>query len=393
MNILHLTNSLNPVHGGPAACIPALSQALGELGHPSEIACLDAPDSPFLAAIAAPVHALGPVTHGFGYAPRLLPWLKAKKRRFDVVIVHGLWQYPGIAARLAFKPGVDARRFVFPHGMLDPWFKRTYPLKHFRKWLYWWLVERRLLARADAVIFTCDQERTLAAKTFSAEGYRASVVAFGTNAPPDDREAQRAALFKVYSELEYRPFWLFLGRLHPKKGVDMLIDAYGALAASRPDALPRLVIAGPCADAAYLASLKARAIQNCPPDSVLWTGMLEGDVKWGALRSAEVFVLPSHQENFGIAVVEALACRTPVLITDQINIHHEIADDGAGLVEPDTADGVHRLLRRWTEVTPDARRAMSASAERCFQSRYEMGAVARSLVAVLQSEKPEKGGV
>ncbi|MBC8009253.1 MAG: glycosyltransferase [Burkholderiales bacterium] len=385
MNILHVTNSLNPSYGGPAACIPALSSALAALGHPSEIACLDAPDAPFLAAIDAPVHAFGPVGHGFGYSPGLLPWLKtqARAKRFDAVIVHGLWQYPGVAARLAFPPGGATRRLVFPHGMLDPWFKRAYPGKHFRKLLYWLFVERCNLVGADAVLFTCDEEKRLARSTFPASSYPARVVAFGIPAPPDRDEAQRAALYSAYPDLQYRPFWIFLGRLHPKKGVELLIDAYGALAKAGSFALPRLVIAGPCDDAEYLAGLKALATHICPADSVVWPGMLSGDMKWGALRAAEAFILPSHQENFGIAVVEALACRTPVLISDQVNIHREIAGDLAGLVEPDTAEGVRRLLRRWLDLQPDARRAMRATAERCFLSRFEMGAVARGLVATL----------
>jgi len=386
MNILHLTNSLDPAHGGPAACIPALATALEELGHACEIVSLDAPSAPFLIGIKNRVHALGSVRSGFGYASGLLTWLKAASGRFDAVIVHGLWQYPGLAARLAFTPGSAPRRYVFPHGMLDPWFKRAHPVKHFRKWLYWQLVERRLLGGADAVLFTCAEEERLARETFPGASYRAAVVAFGTTAPPEDAEGQRTAFFKLYPHLQYRPFWLFFSRVHSKKGLELLIDAYAAYAATKPANLPRLVIAGPSADPDYLARLQARAARACPSDPPLWTGMLTGEVKWGALRAAEVFVLPSHQENFGIAVVEALACRTPVLISDQINICREISSDGAGLVEPDTAQGVRNLLDRWIALSPDARRAMRSAAEHCFQSRYETGAAALSLVAVLKTQ-------
>lgn len=383
MKILHITNSIDPATGGPASCVAELSAALNRLGHSPEIACLDAPGSACLARAKVPIYALGPVSRGFGYAPRLLPWLKAQGGRFDAVIVHGLWQYPGVAARLAFKAGQAPRRYVFPHGMLDPWFSRAHPIKHMRKWLYWNLIERHSLGGANAVLFTCEEESRLARKTFPGANYKSAVVSYGTATPPDNAETQREALFKVYPDLQYQPFWLFLGRVHSKKGIDMLIDAYGTLATASTNPLPRLVIAGPCAEPAYLEKLKAQAARVCPADSVVWPGMLSGDVKWGALRAAEVFILPSHQENFGIAVVEALACRTPVLISDQVNIHREIADDGAGLVEPDTAGGVLRLLRRWLEIQPDAHRAMRASAERCFHAHYEIGAVARSLVAAI----------
>ena len=111
--------------------------------------------------------------------------------------------------------------------------------------------------------------------------------------------------------------------------------------------------------------------------------MLAGDIKWGALRSAEVFVLPSHQENFGIAVAEALACGTPVLISDQVNIWREIAADGAGLVKPDTVDGTFALLDRWQGYDATIREGMCLAAHNTFHQRYEIGAAARSLVAAL----------
>lgn len=383
MRILHLTNSMNPDFGGLSAYLRALVPALIAQGYPSEIVSLDSPDAGFLATLNPPVTALGPVRPGFGYAPCLLPWLREAAARFDVVIVHGLWQYHGLAALRAFTRGAGPRLFVFPHGMLDPWFNRTYPLKHLRKWIYWWLGQRRVLVGAEAVLFTCEEERRLARLSFPASTYRERVVTFGTAAPAGDAGTQLEAVYFWHPELRYRPYWLFLGRIHPKKGVDLLIDAYAALAAMHAT-LPRLVIAGPCEEPGYLENLKARAAAVCPEDSVLWPGMLTGEVKWGALRGAEVFVLSSHQENFGIAVVEALACGTPVLVSDQVNIWREIVGDGAGLAEADDADGVLALLTRWWKQDDTARQLMRAATTICFENRYEIGAVARGLVATLE---------
>ena len=374
---------MNPALGGLTACIHSLTPALAALGHQSEIVCVDAPDAPFLPAIAVPVHALGPARLGYAFAPRLLPWLQSERRRFDVVLVHGLWQYHGRATQLALAAPGSPPYFVFAHGMLDSWFKRTYPLKHFKKWFYWWLAERRVLRSAAAVLFTCEAERVLARESFAGSSYRERVVTFGTAEPPGDPARQRAAFLLRHPELGHRPFWLYLGRIHPKKGVDLLIAAYARLAAG-DTALPLLVMAGPCADDGYLRDLQQQAATTCPAGAVLWPGMLTGDIKWGALRSAEVFVLPSHQENFGIAVVEALACGTPVLISDQVNIWREIAADGAGLVEPDTDEGTLRLLQRWRGLAAEPRREMGATATASFHRRYEIGAAARSLVAVLQ---------
>jgi glycosyltransferase involved in cell wall biosynthesis len=100
--------------------------------------------------------------------------------------------------------------------------------------------------------------------------------------------------------------------------------------------------------------------------------MLRGDAKWGAFAACDAFILPSHQENFGIAVAESLACGRPVLISDQVNIAPEIAADGCGLVEPDTLEGTHRLLERWLALTLDQRKQMEHQAHLTFSERYDM---------------------
>jgi glycosyltransferase involved in cell wall biosynthesis len=113
--------------------------------------------------------------------------------------------------------------------------------------------------------------------------------------------------------------------------------------------------------------------------------MLSGDPKWGALRACDAFILPSHQENFGIAVVEALAVGRPVLISDQVNIWADIEADGSGLVEPDTLDGTVSLLRRWFDLPPAERDAMAARARPCFVRRYAMNRAAVAINRVFES--------
>ena len=115
--------------------------------------------------------------------------------------------------------------------------------------------------------------------------------------------------------------------------------------------------------------------------SICFPGMLQGDAKWGAFYGCEAFVLPSHQENFGIAVVEALACRKPVLISDQVNIYQEIANSGAGMVCRDTADGVNQMVRDWVGLPEGERREMQMAARRCFDELFEASKAAEKLRA------------
>jgi glycosyltransferase involved in cell wall biosynthesis len=127
-------------------------------------------------------------------------------------------------------------------------------------------------------------------------------------------------------------------------------------------------------------------------------GRITGDYKWGALHAADAFILPSHQENFGLSVVEALACKTPVLISDKVNIWREILEDRAGLVNSDDLEGTIRLLRGWLEMPDEFRSAMRISAMRCFLSRFEIEMAAQNLIEVIEDsidremEKPVELG-
>jgi glycosyltransferase involved in cell wall biosynthesis len=172
---------------------------------------------------------------------------------------------------------------------------------------------------------------------------------------------------------------LFLGRLHEKKGCDLLIESFSALA----DAPMHLVVAGPCADRNYLAHLQHLGTKAA--DRITFTGMLSGDLKWGALLAAEIFILPSHQENFGIAVAEALACGTPALLSNQVNTWREIVDDGAGFVDDDTVAGITRLLRRWLDAPAEEREQMRAAARTCFERHFEISRATDSLLSVLSA--------
>jgi glycosyltransferase involved in cell wall biosynthesis len=379
MKILRSIHSLDPAGGGPLESIRQSTIVLTRRGHEVEIVNLDSPNEPFLRDFPAPVHALGPGRGSYGYAAGLVPWLKQNRPRFDAVVVHGIWQYPSFAVWRALR-GTATPYFVFPHGMLDPWFNRTYPRKHLKKMLYWPWAEYRVLRDAKAVLFTSEEEKRLARESFAL--YRANevVVNYGTAAPEIDWSVATEEFWNRFPQLRERKFFLFLGRLHEKKGCDLLIKAFESLG----EKSSQLVIAGPCADENYLTHLRDLAGRQ----PVTFTGMLNGNLKWGALRAADAFVLPSHQENFGIAIAEALACGTPVLISNKVNIWREVVEDGGGFAEEDDLAGTTRLLERWSAVSAAGRAEMSTRAQASFARRFEINQAVDSFLQVLQAANP-----
>jgi glycosyltransferase involved in cell wall biosynthesis len=381
MKLLHAIRSVDPTIGGPVENLKQFTSAMAGMGHSTEVVTLDSPDAPWISDLKFPVYGLGPGRGLYGYSSRLVPWLREHASSYDAVIVRGIWQYHSFACwRALHRSGTPY--FVFPHGMLDPWFKHEYPLKHAKKWLYWPWAEYRVLRDAKAVFFTCEEERLLARRSFCLYTCNEVVVEYGTAAPSGNTQVQKEAFFSLYPELRGKRLALFLGRIHPKKGCDLLIDAFAEVLAKGKEW--RLVIAGPD-QTGWQAQLATRAREKGIAETMTWTGMISGDVKYGALKAAEVFVLPSHQENFGIVVAEALACGTPVLISNKVNIWREVDRDRAGLVAPDDFEGTCSLLHSWTGLSRTARERMKDRALKCFQNRFE---ITNSAASIIASVKP-----
>lgn len=366
-----------------------IDAALAGLGVNVEVVTLDRPGAgDFMGTYPAQVHALGPSRTGYRYNPQLVAWLKANRRRFDAVIVNGLWQYHGFAAWRALA-GTDTPYFVFTHGMLDPWFKHTYPLKHLKKWLYWPWADYRLLRDARAVLFTSEEERVLARESFWLYRCNEVVASYGTAAPPADAGALSARFLEKHPELHGKRIVLFLSRIHEKKGCDLLVEAFARVARDHPDL--HLVMAGPD-QTGWAAELKRQAQALGIAGRITWPGMLQGEDKWGAFHAAEVFCLPSHQENFGIVVAEALGCGKPVLISNKVNIWREVKADGAGIVRDDTLEGTTDALRTWLALSPAERGAMGEAARRSFEARYRIEQVAAGLIEIINSHISQHAG-
>lgn len=372
--------TLDPRAGGPREVVLQRGTKLSELGHTVEVLTLDAPGSGFLQELPLRVHALGPSSLGYRLNGRLVAWLRASAQDYDAVIVDGLWQFNAFGTWRALRRGPTGY-FVFPHGMLDSWFKRQYPLKHLKKWLYWPWADYRVLRDARAVLYTSEEERRSSRASFWLYRAREELVSLGTGSPPAPDPAGLREFHDRHSELRARRCLLFLGRIHEKKGCDLLIEALARTRALEPRL--HLIMAGPAAEG-YARKLESRARELGVADRITWTGMLQGAAKWAAFRASEAFILPSHQENFGVAVAEALGCALPVLVSDKVNIWREIETDGAGLVAPDTVDGTEYNLRRWLALDEAERAEMGSRAARTFSSRFTLDVMASSFLDALR---------
>ena len=268
----------------------------------------------------------------------LFQWLAEHVDDYDVMHIHGLFSFAATAGAFwATRRSVPY--LVRPLGVLNTWgIQNRHPLL---KRLSLRLIERRILMNAAVAHFTSEQEKCEA--ELVAPGIRSVVIPNPVAGVGADEKQSPELFLARHPDLAGRRVILFLSRLDPKKGLDLLLNGYARTRAAIPDAA--LVIAGNGEDS-FLARLRDQAQQLGLQRDVVWAGFLQGEEKRAVFAAADIFVLPSYSENFGIAVVEAMANGLSVIVSDQVGIHREITRTGAGLVVRCDATDVQQALIR-----------------------------------------------
>jgi len=392
MKILRVITSMNPENGGPCQGIRNSIPALQQIGIYNEVVCFDSPDALFLGKDNFVINAIGPSKGPYAYCPALHEWLLNNFNRFDAVIIHGLWQYNGYGTFAAWKKykknnNTAPKLFVMPHGMLDPYFQKAKErrVKAIRNWIFWKLFENKVVNNVTGVLFTCKEELLLARQPFSPYTPKRELnIGYGIPKPPAFTADMRHSFEEKCPQVKDKPYLLFLSRIHHKKGVDILINAY--LKLKQEYSLPALVIAGPV-DTPYGEEMKKLVAGSL---DIFFPGMLTGNAKWGAFYGCEGFILPSHQENFGIAVVEAMASNKPVIISEQVNIWREIKDGNAGIVIKDTEEGVVTGLQKWAALNNEDKATIGTNAYITFTKHFSVEQAAVNIKDTFQNITDDK---
>jgi len=382
MNLLNAASTLDLTSGGIPEVLKQTTMALSDLGHHIEIVTLDDPSAKFEIGEGIKIHALGPSFGKYHLNFRLIPWLWRNANRFDAILVHGLWQYHSLSVWLISR-FLKTPYFVFVHGTLDPWFKHMYPLKHLKKSVYWPWGVYSVLRSANGVIYSTEEERRLASSSFKLYKANEIVVNIGISDPVGESVSQKEVFYNNYPTLRGKRLLLFMSRIDPKKGCEILIEAFSRISKENPSL--HLVMAGPD-QSNWMPSLQKAAQELNIASRITWTGMLKGDLKWGAILSAECLVLPSHSENFGVVIAESLACGVPVIITDKVNIWREIQVEGAGFVSTDDVSGVSQSLQRWLNLDDTEKERLGANAKKCFLKNFEINSGVKRFIEIIQNE-------
>jgi glycosyltransferase involved in cell wall biosynthesis len=377
MRVLHVIPAVAPRYGGPSQAVIQMCQALRSEEVEVLIATTDADGEGRLAVKSGkPVVYEGVPTiffsrqfsEAFKYSHTLARWLNKNVADFDIVHIHAIFSHSSLAAARACQRQ-DVPYVLRPLGSLDPW---SLSQKRLAKEILFRMGVNQMLDGARAIHYTTSAEKQLAEGALGMDS--GVVIPLGV-----DQELLRGSADNVrelFPELADSPYVLLLSRLHPKKNIESLLQAFSAVAKQVGQKQWKLVIAGN-GERDYVEKLKRLAFEKCGAN-VMFSGWLEGAQKAVALRGAELIALPSFQENFGLSVAEALACGVPVLVSTQVNLSAEIQAAGAGWVVNLEGDSLRREL---TEALCDTgeRRARGAAGERLVRSRYTWPAIAKQL--------------
>ncbi len=323
IRILHVLPSLDERYGGPLRLVLDLSAATAGPGFASEVlgvGPIELRDNPLPAEA---IHSIEGRPGAYAYSPALGPWLRANLNRYQALVIHGAWTYPGwVTAQAARAAGIPYG--YFPHGMLEQWAVWGQGwIKRAKKLLYWQWREQSVVNGAARVFFTTRLEQDRSRPLTGPLGHAEILRPYGMLPAAPAAEPANPGL-RLDPGLTVG---LFLGRLHPKKNVELLLEAWSA-AGMPPEA--RLVIAGG-GEAAYEAQLRKRAAELPQMGNVIFTGFVAGADKDYLLSRADWFLLPSRQENFGVAVLEAISRGCAVAISEQVYLCESFRPESAVL--------------------------------------------------------------
>jgi glycosyltransferase involved in cell wall biosynthesis len=379
-NILHVIPYMHASAGGPPVVVENFIDETHRLGHCSEIVSTldycDGDDS----KLQKRMEQLAPTTFLTGLETIAVisrsgaAKINAHVRRADIVHVHTLWSPLNVSARYACRK-YDRPYVLMPHGMLDPY---SLSVKALKKSIYLQFFERRNMACAQRMIYTTSEEERLAGLA-GLPLPLGELVPLGARASSASTEDLRPYFLARYPQAEGKRRLLFLGRLHPKKGIDRILNCLQDVRQSIPNVL--LIVAGD-GEAQYTRHIRQLVSSLALDDHVLFAGHLDGELKWASFAAAELFLLPSRQENFAIAVAEAMQMGVPVVITDKVNTWPYVKEAGAGLVLADRDIDV--LLPRAIEtlLMDDATRLrMTVEGSRYARDRLTWNASAQKLLA------------
>lgn len=385
MNFLIVSPAFLPAnaHGGVPFSTYNLCKQFDRLGHKVKVLTtnrngenhLDVKTNCWTEYNGIPVFYCKTMNGPYSYSSVMVNIAKQEAKNTDVIISSAtLWNHSGLIAD-AISRKFNKPHIVYLRGLLDPW---AFKFKIIRKKIFWIFQGKRILQNAKLIIALSENEK-IAINSLSIKT-QIEVIPNGVNFIDLSNIYERKQLFSIYPKLAERHFLLFMGRIHQKKGFDVLFPAFKNILSYYPNVV--LVIAGPV-EKVFEKELSNLLSENNINENVLFAGVVNGTIKNSLLNFADGFVLTSYSEGVPIAVLEALSVGCPVIVSHQCNIP-EIESFKAGWVVPTEVNAISKALLELFN-NPNQREIFSNNAKKMVREKYSWEHIGNKTVAIINS--------
>ena len=361
--ILRIITSINPKFGGPTATIIDTSLMLIKQGFEVDILTSDMKKNFFFKSNKIKIINKGPTIFGnYNFNLKQFLWLRKNRNKYDAFIVHGLWQFKTLMARILLKE----KYFVFIHGQLDPFFAEDF-FRKIKKSIYWFFFEKKNLSYSKSILLTSLGEKRTLKKTFvNTAGIKKKIL---------------KKFFTKFPMLKNKEFYLFLGRFHEKKGCEIIIESVKKIENNFKSII---LFVGPMTKNIYEIKIMNLIQKYKLQKKIILSDMILDDIKWGAIQASKAMVLASHGENFGISLVESLCFGKPVLTTNKVNISDKILNFNAGYIAKDKVNSFSKILMKFERLGKNKLKKLSVNASNCFKESFDLSSDRNSLSDLLK---------
>lgn len=381
IKILKIITTLNPKSGGPQATIIQNSNNLCNNGFSVDILTSDKKNFIKKADHKFKIVKLNTDSKPYNFSFKIIKWIINNKKNYDFFIIHGLWEFNSLLARIFIKKNY----FVVTHGQLDPYFK-TLTFKKIKKQIYWYLIEHQNLINSKGILVSGKSEIKMIKNSFvNTDNLKLLDVGYSNYLIPKmiQKKHYNKTFYKNFPILKNKKFILFIGRINHKKGLDILVDAilkvndlknfyflFAGFDNFKDDYVRNI-----------LKKINANTILQ---QRVVISKFLEKDLKIAALSLCSATILPSRGENFGVSVVESLMFSKPPLITNKVGIYHEIQKYNAGLISELNKISITKMIQKFINIDQKSLIRFKKNSKKCYNDIFDIKEENNKLINLLK---------
>ena len=383
IKILQIISTLNPRSGGPQAGIIESSNRLSSSNISVDILTSDNKNYLKDKKIKFKIIKLNIKPRSYNFSFKLIKWINKNKKKYDFFIIHGLWEFNSLLARLFIKKNY----YIIPHGQLDPYFSNN-TFKRIKKQIYWNLIEKKNIINSNGILVSGENEKLMLKNTF-VNTTKINIVDIGYANQIQKIKFKKINYKKIFEkkfpDLKNKKFILFIGRIHHKKGCDILLEAIKEIKDLKGY---KFLIAGFSEKLSFYEKKIIQMISSHETlkNNITVSNFLTENIKVASLKFSDATILPSRGENFGVSVSESISISKIPLITSKVGIYEYIKKYKAGLVCDANKNSIYKMIYKYINLNQKQKNLYKKNSLKCFNEIFNIKNKNNKLIKLLYND-------